>query len=44
MRAAVRLDRVAEKDNALDFVATQRLNGKKIFHEVRGNLSDWHKE
>lgn len=40
MRTPVRLDGVAKKDNALDFVVTQRLNGKKIFHEVTGKSSE----
>ena len=40
VRTSVCLDRVAEKDDALNFVATQRLNGKKIFHEVTGKPSE----
>ena len=32
VRTPVPLNGVTEKDNALNFVATQRLDGKKVFH------------
>ena len=40
MRTSVRLDRVAEENYALNFVTTQRLNGKKVFHEGTGKASE----